>query len=111
MVKPFSQTISPLEPLKKYPMTLIFSLEPFKTISKTSYSLKIVSLEALKIFSKPLISLEPPSVLLSVTDLKGEGSGSACTERSCNELNGCDDDDNFLESHCIGGDYIQNRSP
>ena len=68
-------------------------------------------MEALEIFSKPLISLEPPSVLLSVTDLKGEGSGSACTERSCNELNGCDDDDNFLESHCIGGDYIQNRSP
>ena len=31
--------------------------------------------------------------MLSVTDLKGGGSGSACTERSCNELNGRSDDD------------------
>ena len=28
-----------------------------------------------------------------MTDLKGGGSGSACTERSCNELNGPGDDD------------------
>ena len=42
----------------------------------------------------PLISVEPPSVLLSVTDLKGGGSGGACTERSCNEPNGPGDDDN-----------------
>ena len=31
--------------------------------------------------------------MLSVTDLKGGGSGSAGTERSCNELNGRRDDD------------------
>ena len=43
-----------------------------------------------------IISNQPPSVLLSVTDLKGGGSGGACTERSCNELNGPSDDDNIL---------------
>ena len=34
-----------------------------------------------------------------MTDLKGGGLGSACTERSCNELNGPGDDDHHHHHH------------